>query len=179
MTTTVAVFGASSSQPGDEHYTAGVHCGRMLAEAGYIVATGGYFGTMEAVSFGARSAGGRVVGVTAPSAFPQRSGANDHVTDEWVATSLVDRIQLLIERTDASIALWGNLGTATELLVAWNLAYVAPFSAIEPKPIIAVGEPWGELIPLLEDQLSTPPGLVRTVTDVDQAVGLVGVLLGR
>lgn len=170
MTATIAVFGASGTQPGDAHYEDGIRCGRSLAEAGYTVATGGYYGTMEAVSLGARSAGGTVIGVTAPTVFPQRPGANDHVTDEWVARTLVDRIGLLVERTDASIALWGSLGTATELLVAWNVAFVASFSAIERKPVIAVGEPWTRLIPLLEEDLSTTRGLVRVVPDVRAAV---------
>jgi uncharacterized protein (TIGR00725 family) len=178
MTTTVAVFGASGTVPGDAHYEEGIVCGRSLAEAGYAVATGGYYGTMEAVSLGARSVGGTVVGVTAPTVFPRRPGANDHVTDEWVARSLVDRIGLLIERTDASIALWGSLGTATELLVAWNLAFVASFSAIEPKPVIAVGEPWTRLVPLLEEELSTTEGLVRVVPDVQAAVGALRDILG-
>ena len=178
MTATIAVFGASGTHPGDAHYEDGIRCGRTLAKAGYSVATGGYYGTMEAVSLGARSAGATVVGVTAPSVFPLRPGANDHVTDEWVARSLIDRIGLLIEHTDASIALWGSLGTATELLVALNLAFVASFSAIERKPVIAVGEPWTRLIPLLEEELSTTRGLVSVVPDVPTAVVALREALG-
>ena len=178
MTATVAVFGASGSHPGDAHYEEGIRCGRSLAEAGYTVATGGYYGTMEAVSLGARSVGGSVVGVTAPAVFPQRPGANEHVTDEWAAGSLVDRIGMLVERTDASIALWGSLGTATELLVAWNVAFVASFSAIERKPVIAVGEPWRRLVPLLEEELSTTMGLVHMVPDVRAAVSALREALG-
>ena len=50
----VAVFGASVSLPGDQLYEQGVRCGRLLAEAGFGVATGGYAGVMEAVSLGAK-----------------------------------------------------------------------------------------------------------------------------
>ena len=178
MTATIAVFGASGTQPGDTHYEEGTRCGRLLAEAGFTVATGGYYGTMEAVSLGARSAGGMVVGVTAPTVFPQRPGANEHVTDEWVARSLIDRIGLLVERTDASIALWGSLGTATELLAAWNLAFVASFSAIERKPVIAVGEPWVTLIPALASRLGTDGDLVQVVNDVEGAVTVIVEALG-
>jgi uncharacterized protein (TIGR00725 family) len=178
MTATIAVFGASGTQPGDAHYEDGIRCGRSLAEAGYTVATGGYYGTMEAVSLGARSAGGTVIGVTAPTVFPQRPGANDHVTDEWVARTLVDRIGLLVERTDASIALWGSLGTATELLVAWNVAFVASFSAIERKPVIAVGEPWATLVPALAATLGTDGDLVQVVEDVEAAVAAIIATLG-
>jgi uncharacterized protein (TIGR00725 family) len=173
MTATVAVFGASGTHPGDAHYEEAIVCGRSLAEAGYAVATGGYYGTMEAVSLGARSVGGTVVGVTAPTVFPRRPGANVHVTDEWVARSLIDRIGLLIERTDASIALWGSLGTATELLVAWNLAFVASFSEIERKPVIAVGEPWATLVPTLATTLGISDDLVQVVDDVEAGVAAI------
>lgn len=174
---TVAVFGASGSSPGDEYYVEGERCGRLLAEAGFAVATGGYGGTMEAVSAGASSVGGTVVGVTAPSVFPDRSGGNRHLTVERSAESLVQRIADLAENTAASIALWGSLGTATELLVAWNLAYVAPFSGSRVKPVIAVGDPWRSLIPVLGRDLRTDASLVEVVDDVDAAVRKVSVRL--
>ena len=178
MMRTVAVFGASQSVPGDGHYEEGVRCGRLLAECGFRVATGGYFGLMEAVSRGAAEAGGRVLGVTAPTIFPGRSSANAWLDEESPSVSLVDRIRELAEGTDASIALWGSLGTATELLVAWNLSYVAPFSDVPRKPIVAVGEPWATLIPLLEDRLATTAGLVTLTADVDEAAAVLRSRLG-
>ena len=72
----VAVFGASSPRPGDDSYDVGVRCGRLLAEAGFAVATGGYAGLMEAVSLGARQVGGRVFGVTVPDVVPDRPGGH-------------------------------------------------------------------------------------------------------
>jgi uncharacterized protein (TIGR00725 family) len=170
MEHTIAVFGASLSSPGDGHYEAAVRCGRLLAEAGFGVATGGYSGLMEAVSLGAKEAGGHVIGVTAPSVFPDRATANSHLSTETPATSLVERIGILADSTSGSIALWGSLGTAAELIVAWNLAYVAPFSDLVPKPVIAVGEPWMSLVPHLEAELATTPHLVSVVSDVDTAV---------
>ena len=52
-TRTVTVFGSSLGEPGDTDYDTAVELGRLLAEAGYAVATGGYDGSMEAVSIGA------------------------------------------------------------------------------------------------------------------------------
>ncbi|HEX5630970.1 MAG TPA: DNA-binding protein, partial [Acidimicrobiia bacterium] len=72
----VAVFGSARSIEGDGDYEAGVRCGELLAAAGFAVSTGGYAGLMEAVSRGARSRGGTVIGVTAPAVFPDRPGAN-------------------------------------------------------------------------------------------------------
>ncbi len=170
---TIAVFGASMSAPGDGYYEEGRECGRLLAEAGFAVATGGYGGTMEAVSQGATQAGGEAIGVTVPGVFPNRKGPNTHVTTETRSRSLVARIDELTRSTDGSIVLWGSLGTATELLVAWNLAFVAPFSGLRPKPVIAVGEPWVSLVPYLVETLGTDGDLVTVVHDVEDAVALL------
>lgn len=173
MDQTIAVFGASSSAPGDTAYDEGIACGRMLAQHGFAVATGGYGGTMEAVSHGARLAGGRVIGVTAPSVFPDRSGPNDHVVDEIPARSLVERIDMLTADAVGIIALEGSLGTAAELIVAWNIAFIQRFSDGSPKPVVAVGSPWRELVPHLESTLDTEPGVVDVVDSAAEAVRII------
>jgi predicted Rossmann-fold nucleotide-binding protein len=96
---------------------------------------------MEATSLGAHEAGDHVVGVTAPSVFPNRAGANGYISTETPAALLIERMVLLAEGSSAAIALWGSLGTAAEPIVTWNFAPVAHFTDQEPKPIIAVGEP--------------------------------------
>ena len=174
----VAVFGASAPRPGEPDYEDGVRCGRLLAEAGFAVATGGYAGLMEAVSLGAREAGGRAIGVTVPDVFPDRPGGNEHLTEETRAASLLERIHEMVEVSVASIALPGSLGTATELIVAWNLAFVARFAGTEPKPVIAVGDQWRRIVPLLTTELETDGSLVTLVTTVDEAVQAIAPTLG-
>ena len=49
----VTVYGSSKVRPGDNDYETAVEVGRKLAEAGYAVMTGGYYGVMEAISKGA------------------------------------------------------------------------------------------------------------------------------
>lgn len=174
----VTVFGASRSVPGDPEYEEGVRCGRLLAEAGFAVATGGYGGLMQAVSEGASGAGGRVIGVTAPAVFHARTGANPHVTEELRAESLTERIHELTRIASAAIALPGSLGTLTELMVAWNLAYVARFSGSEPAPVVTVGASWQELVDLLGREIRTDRSLVTSVDTVDEAVAAVVAALG-
>lgn len=169
----VAVIGASQTRPGDPDYGDAMRLGRLLAEAGYAVASGGYGGLMEAVSAGAAEVGGRVMGITAPGVFPGRSGANRYVTDERPAATLTERIQDLLTISDAVVALPGSLGTLTELVVAWNLAFVAPFSSHRPAPIVAVGPTWAELVPLLTKRLATDGGLVQCVATVEGAIAVL------
>lgn len=60
----IAVFGGSQPKEGDPAYAEAYELGSLLAQAGHTVLTGGYIGTMEAVSRGAAEAGGHVIGVT-------------------------------------------------------------------------------------------------------------------
>lgn len=172
-TSIVAVIGGSQAQPGEPDYQDGVRLGRLLAGEGVTVATGGYGGLMEAVSAGAAEAGGKVIGVTAPGVFPSRLGANRHVTEERAAATLTERIHHLLALADAVIALPGSLGTFTELVVAWNAAFVAPFSGGRPKPVVTVGPMWAELVPVLARQLETNGDLVLCVDTVEEAAGVV------
>lgn len=169
--TTVVVFGGSSPVPGDPEYENAVQCGRGLAELGIAVATGGYGGTMEAVSRGAANAGGHVIGVTAPSIFSTRSAANEYVIEEDPAPTLARRVARLIEISDAAIALPGSIGTLTELVVAWNTSFVSRFSDThEVLPLVTVGPVWAELVDHLAETLETDRSLVDCVSDVDAAL---------
>lgn len=166
----IAVFGASQAYPGEAHYEAGVECGRRLAAAGFTVATGGYAGLMEAVCRGASEAGGPTIGVTAPAVFPGRPGANQWVDHEIEADDLVHRIGLLTSIASGCVVMPGSLGTLAELVIAWNLALVAPFAEQSFGPIVTVGDTWQRIVPDLAEQLAATGELVKTVSGVDEAV---------
>lgn len=166
----IAVFGSSASAPGSRDYECGLRCGRLLAEAGFAVATGGYAGLMEAVCRGAAEAGGPTIGVTAPSVFPDRSGANEWVQHEIPSDDLALRIVTLIDLADGFIALPGSIGTLAELVVAWNLAFVAPFAGSDFGPIATVGDTWEELVPMLTERLKSNSGSIAVCHTVEDAV---------
>ena len=169
----IAVFGSSAGLPGEEGYEAARACGRLLAEAGYVVATGGYGGVMEACSRGAAEAGGKVVGVTAPAAFPGRSGANRWVQVEIPANTITQRIHLMLTGSAACIALDGSIGTLTELLMAWNLAFVAGLAGAPASPVVAVGPTWAAVVAYLTAATRSDPSAVTLVPDVAAAVAAI------
>lgn len=175
----VAVFGSSAGKPGDPGFEEALTCGRLLAEAGFAVATGGYAGTMEACSRGAAEAGGRVIGVTAPAAFPSRVGANTWVGEEVPAATIPERIRLILEMSAACITLDGSIGTLTELMVAWNVAYIAGLAGAPAKPVVAVGTSWGALVPQLARAIDTDASMVTLVPDAAAAVAEVRRRLSR
>lgn len=80
----VTVFGGSQPMPGDPAYQEAMNLGSLLAQSGHTVLTGGYIGTMEAVSRGASEAGGHVIGVTCDEIEIWRpTRANPWVKEEW------------------------------------------------------------------------------------------------
>lgn len=166
---TIAVFGGSEPTPDDPTYRAAHRLGGLLAESGFTVATGGYAGVMAAASRGAAERGGTVIGVTAPALFPDRSGANPWVSIERPHASLTERIHDLVTMSDGVVAMPGSIGTLTELMVAWNDAFIARLGSRPARPVVTVGERWRTLIPELTDRLRTDGSLIHTVDTVDQA----------
>lgn len=170
---TVAVFGSSRPTPGDAAYRDGLRLGELLAAEGLVVANGGYAGIMEAVSAGAAARGGKVIGITAPSVFPDRVGANPFLSEEIPAKTISERIHLLVDLADATITLPGSIGTLTEFVVAWNASLVAPLSGRRPKPHVAVGAQWRRAAEYLAAAFDADAGMVTYVDDVEAAVAAV------
>ena len=136
----VTVFGGSFPKEGSAAYEEARELGRLLAEHGHAVLTGGYMGTMEAVSRGASEAGGHVIGVTCEDIEVWRgSKANAWVKEEIKKKTLFERLQVLIESCDAAIALPGGPGTLTEISLMWNLMIV---ESLPPRPLTLVGSGW-------------------------------------
>ena len=136
----VSVFGGSQPQEGSAAYAEAQNLGRLLAERGHTVLTGGYMGTMEAVSLGAREAGGHVIGVTCEDIETWRPiKANAWVMEEIRKKTLIERLHSLIHESDAALALPGGAGTLTEITLMWNLMIV---ESLHRRPLILIGDGW-------------------------------------
>jgi uncharacterized protein (TIGR00730 family) len=136
----VTIFGGSQPKTDWPAYAEALQLGKLLAERGHVVLTGGYIGTMEAVSRGANEAGGHVIGVTCAEIEAWRPvRANAWVIEERRRETLVERLEELISACDAAIALPGGPGTLTEISLTWNLMIVG---ARRRTPLILVGDGW-------------------------------------
>jgi uncharacterized protein (TIGR00730 family) len=164
----VTVFGSSRAAPGDVLYQDARRLGRLLAEGGYAVCTGGYAGVMEAVSLGATEVGGTAIGVTVAS-WSARVRPNPWLTREVTTAHLFDRLARLIA-SDVYVALPGGPGTLGEVAIAWNLFQT---QSIPVRPLILVGPEWRRgLARLAEDFRITPSdlALLQTVESIDEVL---------
>jgi uncharacterized protein (TIGR00730 family) len=111
----VTVYCSSSKRLDPIYYDAGATLGRAIAtEKWDLVYGGNRLGLMGTVADAARSAGGRVIGIT-PQLFVDQ-GVGDDLCDELIITdNLRDRKAMLERRGDAFVALPGGLGTFEEI----------------------------------------------------------------
>lgn len=108
----IAIFGGGSWERSDPHWHLAAAVGRLAAEHGFQVVTGGYGGVMEGASHGAREAGGEPAGVLhlPPDAEPP----NEYVTHRVLADDYLDRMAILL-RVPVAVALPGRSGTLAEI----------------------------------------------------------------
>jgi uncharacterized protein (TIGR00725 family) len=103
---------------GAEHEARAERVGRLLAEGGATVVTGGLSEVMEAAARGAKSAGGTTIGIL-PS--ESRAGVNEWI-DHVVVTGIGHARNLAVVASgDAVIAVGGRYGTLAEIGFALTL----------------------------------------------------------
>jgi uncharacterized protein (TIGR00730 family) len=133
----VTVFGSSRPREGDSDYEDARILGRSLAKHGFSVCSGGYAGVMEAVSRGAKEAGGRTVGVTAE--FFANAKLNAWIDEEVRMKTWEERLFELIRCADGFVACKGGTGTLVELAVVWEMLNK---SVMPAKPFAVLGNFW-------------------------------------
>jgi uncharacterized protein (TIGR00725 family) len=138
----VTVFGSSRPREGDADYEEARVLGRVLAEHGFAVCSGGYGGVMEAVSRGAKEAGGKTYGVTAE--FFKAAKRNLWIDVEIRKQTWEERLFKLIRMAHGFVACKGGTGTLVELAVVWEMLNK---SVLTGKPFTVLGDFW---LPILE-----------------------------
>ena len=112
----VAVCGASEAT--SSQLDAAREVGKLLARNGAVVLNGGYGGVMSAVSEGAASEGGTVVGLLSES---DRDGANPHLTISLPTGLGQGRNLVIVTAAESVIAIGKGWGTLSEIAHARKL----------------------------------------------------------
>ena len=113
----ITIFGSSKPANNEEQYITAYNLGKQLALSGFDICTGGFNGIMEAASKGAVEGGGQAIGVTVNLWGGQ---VNEYITKEIKCSTLLERINKLIELGDGFIVLQGGTGTLLELAAVWE-----------------------------------------------------------
>jgi hypothetical protein len=130
----VSVFGSTRIKPGDEIYKKAEQIGKLLAENGFAVITGGGPGVMEAANKGAFSAGGKSIGLNIELPLEQRPNPYTNITLNF--RYFFVRKVMFVKYAVAYIILPGGFGTMDELLESITLIQT---QKIRPFPVILVG----------------------------------------
>jgi len=166
----VTIFGGSRCTEADPEYAQAHRVGELLAEAGFMICTGGYLGIMEAASRGARERGGRVLGIVL-NQF--KAEPNRYLTDKVASAHFYERLQHLITRSVGFIALRGGMGTVTEVSLVWNKLQTR---VIEPRPLVLLGDCWPPIVKTWQQYLSVSEadvGVLDFAQTPEQAVSII------
>src|SRR3990172_3678761 len=172
----VSIFGGSSPKPGEYQYQEAYRLGMSLAEMGHVVITGGYIGTMEAVSKGASEVHGHVVGVTCDEIEAWRPvSPNPYIVEEWRFSTVRERLFKLIDACDLALALPGGIGTLAEVSLMWSNLQTG---AISPRPLILIGSGWQKMVATFYREFNgyIPARYLHLVTlasTVDEAIQII------
>ncbi|HET6560972.1 MAG TPA: TIGR00730 family Rossman fold protein [Marmoricola sp.] len=169
----VSVFGSARIAEDHEHWTKAEQVGRLLAEAGFAVITGGGPGAMEAANKGATSAGGVSVGLGIE--LPFEAGLNPHVELGVNFRYFFVRKTMFVKYSQGFIVLPGGFGTFDELFEALTLVQTQKVTSF---PLVLLGASyWSGLIDWLRGTVlaegkigAADLDLIRVTDDPEEAV---------
>lgn len=132
----IAVYCASSTAVSSENLTLGFELGEAIAQQGHeLVWGGGAISVMGEVAKGARSSGGKTIGVI-PERLMNVEFIDQESTELHVVADMRERKGLIEKLSDGFIALPGGIGTLEEFFEIWVGRYLGfhdkPIAVLDP-----------------------------------------------
>jgi uncharacterized protein (TIGR00730 family) len=172
----VTIFGSARITEG-LLYDAARETGRLFAEAGFAVITGGGPGIMEAANLGAKEGGGLSVGFSID--LPHEEQPNDYLDISMSFEHFYARKVMLVKAAEGFVLFPGGFGTLDELFESLTLIQT---EKVQHFPVVLCGSDyWGGLIqwlhanPLGRGLISPEDEELLTVTD-DPREAVIAVL---
>ncbi|KFI49820.1 DNA-binding protein [Bifidobacterium biavatii DSM 23969] len=168
----VGVFGSARTKPDEPAYQAARRMGRLIAERGIAVITGGGPGIMEAANRGAAEAGGKSVGLGIE--LPREQGLNGYVNLGLSFRYFFVRKTMFCKYSSGVIVCPGGFGTLDEM---FELLTLVQTHKATKMPVVLYGSAyWQGLFdwlngPVMDHGMISPldPDLVRVTDDADEA----------
>ena len=130
----VTVFGSARVREGDPVYDEARACGRLLAEEGFAVVTGGGPGVMEAANRGCHEAGGVSVGFNI--VLPHEQAANPYVGISLDFHHFYARKVMMVKAAEGFVIYPGGFGTLDELFESLTLIQTGK---VDHFPVVLAG----------------------------------------
>jgi hypothetical protein len=151
----VTVFGSARIDDRDRIYREARECGRLLAEAGFAVITGGGPGVMEAANRGAQEAGGMSVGFNIE--LPHEQKLNPYLDIGVTFRHFYARKVMLTKAAEGFILFPGGFGTLDEMFEALTLMQTGK---VFDFPVVLIGrEHWAGLLDWMHGRV-LPQGFI-------------------
>ena len=174
----VSVFGSARTKPGTPYYEMGVEVGRILAEHGYAVITGGGPGIMEAANKGAQEGGGTSVGLNITLPHEQSSNPYVDLDNNLMFDFFFARKTMFVKYAQGFIVLPGGFGTMDELFESLTLIQTRKTDRF---PVVLMGSDyWAGLLDWIEATLKADgyispgdTGLFQLTDDPEEAVDVI------
>ncbi len=147
----VSIFGSARTKTDHAFFALAEEIAYKLTKEGYGIITGGGPGIMEAANKGARTAGGKSVGLNIELPFEQY--ANPYIDPDKLITFdyFFSRKLMFIKYAQGFVVLPGGFGTLDELFEALTLIQT---KKIGKFPIVLAGKAyWSGLIDWIKDRL--------------------------
>jgi uncharacterized protein (TIGR00730 family) len=145
----VSVFGSARVRPESDAYRVARQIGRLLADAGFAVVTGGGPGVMEAANRGARDAGGLSVGFTID--LPHEQAANPYLDICVNFNHFYARKTMLVKAAEGFVMMPGGFGTLDEMFEALTLIQTG--KVLNFPVVLFSKEHWNGLLEWINDRL--------------------------
>jgi len=174
----VTVFGSARAKESDHRYQSARRLGKMMAEKGIAIVTGGGPGIMEAANRGAYETGGKSIGLNIE--LPLEQEPNPYLSRSITFRHFFIRKVMLVKYSSAFIIFPGGFGTMDECFEALTLIQTMK---IRPFPVIMVDRAyWAGLWDWVRDHLvhegMLSPGDLELVSFIDDPAEIVDKVLG-
>jgi uncharacterized protein (TIGR00730 family) len=147
----VTIFGSARVPPEHPVYKHAEDIGRLVAEAGFAVVTGGGPGVMEAANKGAQAAGGLSVGFAID--LPHEQKNNPYIDIGVTFKHFYARKTMLVKAAEGFIMFPGGFGTLDELFEALTLIQTGK---VLNFPVVLFGsDHWQGLLGWIQERLLT------------------------
>ena len=151
----ITVFGSARITEQNPVYAEAREVGRLLAEAGFAVVTGGGPGVMEAANRGARDAGGLSVGFGIE--LPHEQFANRYLDISLTFKHFYARKTMFVKAAEGFVIFPGGFGTLDELFE--SLTLIQTGKVLHFPVVLYDSEYWRPLLDWIHGRL-LPEGLI-------------------